>query len=160
MKKCPYCAEEIQAEAIKCKHCQSLINKEVVETKEISKNWLVSRIFGKNKFWGSTTALVIGILILVSGLNNPQGQGSSIYAGLAIIFGSIAYKSAKKRKLKIVQDTSLRKTLEIIALILIVAGTVFQNNLIINWVNDPFPNVIIPIWIIIAYLVVIIKKQK
>jgi len=26
MKKCPFCAQEIQAEAIKCKHCKEILN--------------------------------------------------------------------------------------------------------------------------------------
>ena len=111
------------------------------------------------KHIGSTIALVLGILYFASGLTN-QGNSGGLVAGSVIILGALAYRSAKKRKLDEANNSTLRKVLEVLALIVIAAAILLQKDLKNLIATDPVPNLIIPLWAIIAYTVIAFKAKQ
>ena len=109
------------------------------------------------KHIGSTIALILGILYFISGLTKGN---SGLIAGPIMILGALAYRSAKRRKLGTAKSTSFRRYLEITAICIIIAGVLFQKNLPYLIATDPVPNLIIPLWALIAYLIIAIQRSE
>jgi len=118
---------------------------------------------------GSTLALIIGGLALVSGLARvvatlgatslEPGSGMP-QAGVVMILGALAYRSAKKRRTGEAKSTFTRQFLEIASLVLICLVILMQNNLKYLIATDPVPNAVIPIWAILAYLAIVIIPKR
>lgn len=120
--------------------------------------------FLDRRFLGSNIALLFGVLSLLAGLGQMNSlpmdrAGTLIITGIVMIIGVTAYKSAKKRKLEIAQDNKLRKIIEFSALIIVFVLIFLQNNIKERIVSDPFPNIIIPIWIFVAYIIISVKRN-
>ena len=106
------------------------------------------------KHIGSTIAIVIGVLSFIFGLANP---GPALITGIVIILGAVAYRSAKKRKLGEVNDSKVRVIIEKLAIVMAMAAVLLQANLASLVQTDPVPNLLIPLWVIVAYIVISIR---
>lgn len=109
------------------------------------------------KHIGSTLALILGVLLLATGAAKPS---SLLIAGPITILGALTYRSAKKRVLGEVTSSILRKGLEALAIVVIVAAVLLQNDLKNQVIADPVPNLIIPLWAIVAYIIIALKTKK
>ena len=107
---------------------------------------------------GSTIALIFGVLSVLSGLAQPSP--TSLIIGVVIILGALAYRSAKKRKLKDVKTSWLRYSLEIFAILVAMSAVLLQKNLANLIETDPASNLIIPLWVLVAYIAIQLQKPK
>ena len=107
----------------------------------------------------ANVALFAGLFYLMYFFVAPIGPGllskeSAFLGGSVMILGSLAYGSAKMRRLGEVRSTLPRGLVELAFLSLICVLVLAQNDLLASIANYPWSNVVIPLWAIIAYLIV------
>jgi hypothetical protein len=110
---------------------------------------------------GSTLTIILGVLALVTGpyiIGTGGDPLSYIDSGVQMILGGIAYQLAKKRKSGELPNTSRLKIFEGILIISVASISFFRHDMAFAIRTEPFPTVIIPAWIFVAYLIVAFKK--
>ena len=117
-------------------------------------------VLPKRRHLGSTIAIILGILITVSSLGKIQESsgGGGLQSGPIAIIGALAYRSAKKSKYWEVKPTTLTKVMEGLAIVLILLHFVFIKR--IYFQNEPLDSLVIPLWALVAYLIINLKKEK
>lgn len=95
-KKCPYCAELINIDAVKCKHCGEFFNKQV-EIKKTDINFDIKKHFKNTEIIAASVLIVsfflpwINVLVSLSGYQLAQiSQGLSSFNGSQNSSGSSA----------------------------------------------------------------------
>jgi hypothetical protein len=113
------------------------------------------------KHLGSTVAIILGFFYFAGALG-PVSRGedpAGLIFGPVMILGALAYRSAKKRMLGDVRSTALRQVIEIGAIVFIVLAALLQNDLKMRIATDPFPNLVIPLWAVVAYFIMSIRAE-
>jgi hypothetical protein len=107
----------------------------------------------KRRFLGCNIALGIGVLSLIGGVAgiSKGGTGDGGFAGLFIILGALAYRSRKKVFLGLVAASRIRRVVEITFVLVILCLVLFQNNVLAKIYQDPVLNLVVPLWVLIAY---------
>lgn len=108
------------------------------------------------KHLGSTIAIVAGLFMIAAIATQPQS--SLPIAGAVTLFGALAYRSCKRRRLGEVRSTALRQGLEILALLAAILIIVLQTNLKERLILDPVPNILPIVWALVAYAVAVLRK--
>jgi hypothetical protein len=113
----------------------------------------------ENKHTGSMTAIICGIFLFMSGVGpNLEETGlanaNSIFGGISLFFGAIAYRLAKKRKLGTVNFFLV--AIEIICISIVIFFISIQSR---EFIQENGLGVLIAGIVIIAYLRMVTAKK-
>ena len=108
---------------------------------------------------GSTIALVVGAISLVSGFARPDSLDNTI-VGSMIILGAVAYRSAKQRLLGEVKSTPTRRILEALPILIIILSLIAINDLTGLIATNPVGFFLVPAWAIVAFSLVAFRSKK
>ena len=119
---------------------------------------------GVAKLYGSSAAVAFGSLYFISAISaiakNTGGSANGLFLGPAIILGALAYKSAKKRKLNIIETTVVRESSEIAAILLVLASVLMLNVSIKKFMaENPVP-FLLWLWALIPYFIMVFSIRK
>jgi hypothetical protein len=95
------------------------------------------------RFVGSTVALILGLLFLITAASRGQDAVPQILSGVGVIVGALAFRSLKRRRLGLCDDSIGRRVAEGAALVSIVALVLLQSNVLARN-REPVPNHLIP----------------
>ena len=114
------------------------------------------------KHIGSTLIIVLGVLSILAGINQISNHqdGDSLLLGFVLLLGGLAYRSAKKRYLGEGRISFSWKIFEAVLLAAMLAAVLLQNNFLDRAYFHPIANVIVPILVLIAYVVIFRKIPK
>lgn len=110
-------------------------------------------------FIGSWAAIVFGVFTIFGGLQNSISS-DSVDGGITTIFGALAYRFAKQRRLGLKPDTPLSRTVEILLLIAVLSPVpVLAYKGFEAWATNLVSGIVVPLWTLIAYGLVIRRSN-
>ncbi|MFI5343850.1 MAG: hypothetical protein ACHQUC_06480 [Chlamydiales bacterium] len=126
--------------------------------------WQFYGNYSKFKFLGSTFVLFVGAFYLgIASLQMVKGMMLKMDPNpipwIEMILASLAYKSLKKRSLGLVETTSTRQFLEVLAMIFILGLAGIQKDSLRHLPGYHVLYLIIPIWAFLAYGILFFRKS-
>ena len=97
------------------------------------------------RFLGSTAALILGSLFLMTAAGRGQDAASQVLTGIGVIVGALAFRSLKRRRFGLCDDSIGRRVAERTALLSIVVLVLLQSNALARN-REPVSNHRIPAW--------------